>query len=189
MACIFNLFAKKKEPGLYKAAGCLFTDGVRVLAGYQPNKKSPFISGIGGSKKAGESYVETALRETMEELFGLTKYPSTMLDELKMIEPKNICQNFDYVNLIYSFEDLGKFLLVLSKYKKELKSTVYKSIPTTLSSLLLDRVFDKSSEISHIVLLPLVEHNPAMPFVDPLFLKDMALIKELYPKKRFILIM
>ena len=42
MACIFNLFAKKKEPGLYKAAGCLFTDGVRVLAGYQPNKKKSF---------------------------------------------------------------------------------------------------------------------------------------------------
>ena len=189
MACIFNIFSKKKDTEFHKGAGCLFTDGVRVLAGYQPNKKSPFISGIGGSKKAGESYVETALRETVEELFGLTKYPPTMIDELKMIEPKNVCKNSDYVNLVFTFKDLDLFLLVLSKYKNDLKSTLYKSVPTTLNSLLLDRVYDKAAEVSHLVLLPLVDHNPSTPFVDPLFLKDMTVIKELYPKKRFILIM
>jgi hypothetical protein len=189
MACILNIFArKKKDTDFYKGAGCLFTDGVRVLAGYQPNKKSPFISGIGGSKKAGETYFDTALRETMEELFGLTKYPVKMIDELKMIEPKNVYQNLDYVNLVYSFEDLDLFLLVLNKYKKDLKSTLYKTVPFTLNSLLLDRVYDKGAEISQLVLLPLVVHNPSTPFVDPLFLKDMSVIKELYPKKRFILI-
>jgi hypothetical protein len=167
----------------------VFTDGKRVLAGYQPNKEKPFVSGIGGSKKSGETYFETALRETMEELFGVSKYPDKLLDELKMIEPKNICQNSGYVNLIYSFDDLGLFLLVLDKHKTELESSVYKNIPKTMSSILLDRIYEKDAEISHVLLLPLVEHDPNNPFVDPLFLKDMAIIKELYPKKRFILIM
>jgi len=189
MACIINLFKKKKKEEFYSGAGCMFTDGTRVLAGYQPNKTRPFVSGIGGSKKAGENYVDTAIRETLEELFGITKISDKLLSELKMIEPRNVCHNSGYVNLIYSFEDLGLFQLLLWKNRKDLKSTVYKEIPFSISNLLLDRIYDKNAEISHLLLMPLIEHDPNTPFVDPLFLKDMAVIKELYPKKRFILIM
>jgi 8-oxo-dGTP pyrophosphatase MutT (NUDIX family) len=63
-----NFFTTKKvsRPG----AGCIFTDGNLILAGYQP--KGPYISGIGGSSFDGEEPIVTAMREVMEELLGIS---------------------------------------------------------------------------------------------------------------------
>ena len=52
----------------------MFTDGIRVLAGRQ--NKSGKIGGFGGKSHGGESRTETALRETIEELFGILDVPA-----------------------------------------------------------------------------------------------------------------
>ena len=156
------------------------------MAGYQPTKKRPFVSGLGGSKKPDEHFMDTAIRETIEELFDIYDHPKRMIDELKMIQPKNVYQNGTYINVIYSFIDLRTFLLIMSKYKTNVK--LYRNFPCTLHTLLNERLIQKASEVSHLILLPLVDHDPATPFVDPLFVKDMSAIKNLISPTTFIII-
>jgi hypothetical protein len=66
LTCLF-----KQTQFTCEAAGIVFTNGTHILAGYQPRKKNPHISGLGGSKQKDESYMQTAWRETLEELFEL----------------------------------------------------------------------------------------------------------------------
>lgn len=146
----------------YSAAGCFFTDGRLFLAGYQPNKKRPCISGIGGSKKKGELPQQTALRETLEELFHVKKVPKELVDRLQIL-PTKITQNGSYMMYIYTFKQLEEILgLCLAA---GIESPLYTSIPQTLSDLLLHRKHNKKAEISHLCLLPLVKHNSDYPFV------------------------
>ena len=54
-------------------AGIMFTDKNSVLAGYSSHKLA--ITGIGGKKKGDETAIQTAIRETVEELFELEEIP------------------------------------------------------------------------------------------------------------------
>ena len=156
----------------YKAAGVVFTDGQLILAGYQPLKATPFISGIGGSKDEGETYKETALREMVEELFE-TSVPPALLAELKKCashSPRKVLRSHSYVRLVYTFEDLVDMLAVM---KKHIKSPLYATFPLTLMELLFQRRDKGKSEISHLCLLPVVKHESGTPFVVPYFVKEM----------------
>jgi hypothetical protein len=60
----FDCLKKQKQKETkdeYTACGVVFTDGRHILAGYQPNKKNPCISGIGGMKEKGETHFDTAM--------------------------------------------------------------------------------------------------------------------------------
>ena len=155
----------------YKAAGVVFTDGHLILAGYQPLKATPFISGIGGSKEEGETYKETALREMVEELFETSVAPA-LLAELKKCtshSPRKVFQG-TYVRLVYTFEDLVDMLAVM---KKHIKSPLYATFPLTLMDLLFQRHVKGKSEISHLCLLPVVKHEAGAPLVVSYFVKEM----------------
>lgn len=162
----------------YKAAGCVFTDGGLILGGYQPYKMYPFISGIGGARENGEDHLETALRETVEELFNIREpdIPSNLISTLvEQFIPRTIIQNGSYVMLVYNFKDLDKFLAICKSYK--VVSPLYAKFPTTLDSLLFTRNGRKGDpEISQLAILPVVpDHDPDNPFVDPRFISDMAM--------------
>ena len=162
----------------YKAAGCVFTDGGLILGGYQPYKKQPFISGIGGAREGGENYLETALRETVEELFDIREsdIPSNLISALvEHFIPRKVIQNGSYVMLVYNFKDLDKFLGICKSYK--VVSPLYAKFPTTLDSLLFTRSSRKGSpEISQLAILPVVpDHDPENPVVDARFISDMAM--------------
>ena len=58
--------AAPEDESNFMGAGCIFTNGTHVLAGFQPNKKSPAISGFGGKRHGTETFTQTALRETLE---------------------------------------------------------------------------------------------------------------------------
>ena len=168
-----------KQPKLirhedFKGAGMLFTDGNLILAGYQPHKSKPSVSGIGGRKKKGEIYWETALRETLEELLELETFPKSLYTEIQTtIYPKKFKLRNGYANFHYSFDDLITILELLSKH--QLKSPLYESFPTTLTDLLFQRKHNdvKTAEISQLCLLPVVHHNLRTPFVDNYFVMDM----------------
>ena len=160
-----EFFQKKKvapEPAkytleTYKSAGTIFTDDMYILAGYQPNKKIPFISGIGGMKHKGETYLHTAIRETIEELLEIHTFPyKLMYDIISRIKPKNVVINTTYVIIIFTFDDLIHILQLVKKY--ELISPIYSTIPTNLIELLFERKSYKKSEISHLILLPAVKN-------------------------------
>lgn len=158
----------------YEAAGCAFTDGKLILAGYQPNKPQPFISGIGGMKEEGEGPLDTALRETLEELFEIQE-TSPYISELKAtLNPSKVIQNKTYILLAFTFEDLDAILRILKS--RGATSKMYSTFPETLFELLFDRKIleDEKHEISHLALLPLVRHEHQNPFVSSDFLEDMA---------------
>jgi hypothetical protein len=152
-------------------AGCLFTNGTHVLAGYQPNKHLPSINGIGGKPEEGEEPVVTALREFLEEVFGIYDCVKGIA-ELRMVEPTHVLEQKRYTTYIYTFTDLVKMLDIVSGLG--ISSPLYLEFPRTLSDLLFNRLPVKS-EISHLCLLPLLEHG-SHAFVEPYFLRDLAKI-------------
>jgi hypothetical protein len=161
----------------FKAAGCFFTDeGERyVLAGYQQTKTIPKLSGIGGAKLSGETPVQTALRETVEELFDIEKVPRCLLQELEVnVPPRRVVQNHSYQLVCYTFEDLELILMILAS--RGIKTTLYDTFPKTIHELLFQRKVRKEAEISHLALLPFVEHQGKNPLVCPLLLADMKLL-------------
>jgi hypothetical protein len=153
-------------------AGCVFTDGHHVLAGYQPNKRNPCITGIGGHKEQGEEYLQTAFRETVEELFDVKQVPPSLLQKLSkcMIPKKTIFQK-GYVILQFDFQDYRSFL----KYCKaaKIQSPLFQRLPTTLLDSIQQRRVVKTSEITHLCLLPVIKEFQGKQVIHPSFLQDM----------------
>lgn len=165
------------DPEGFKAAGVAFTNGVHVLAGYQPHKKHPSISGIGGSRERGENYMQTALRECVEELFEPSSIPKSLLTKLARIAPQKVIQTGSYINAIYTFDDLQTMLTLMKRLG--LRSPLYEIFPKTLMDLIMKRTPSptptptKTAEISHLALLPVVAQT-AETFMDPHFVADMS---------------
>ena len=166
----------QKDYENYKAAGCVFTDGKLILAGYQPKKDPPIISGIGGKRESDEYMEETAIRETIEELFETYTVPAGLVKKIEAeCVPDRVIQNGSYSILVYDFKDLLKFLRICKSYK--VVSPLYTKFPTTLEELLFERkTIEKIPEISLLALLPVVKHSPSHPFVDPYFVEDLHLL-------------
>lgn len=160
----------------FTGAGCIFCNSQYILAGYQPRKQKPCISGLGGKREGTEDVSFTALRETIEELFELQTVPPEWIESLlQTLKPFQLLPNGDYVSVVYSFEDLSTLLHYL--HEKGCKSELYEEFPTNLLSLLFNRkLLDYPAEISHLILLPLVNHSKENPFVASHFLKDIRLL-------------
>lgn len=158
----------------HMGAGCIFTDGKHILCGYQPHKKKPGITGIGGHKEGEETYLETAYRETIEELFHVTntQIPIGLIDKLvRTMAPKKIKMKKGYVMVTFDFTDLQQFLKLCKK--SGLRSPLYNKIPLTLLETIQQRGTDLKAEISVLCLLPIVYHDgKAKDFVNPYFIQD-----------------
>jgi hypothetical protein len=158
------------------AAGCVFTDGTHILAGYQPLKKRPYISGFGGKRKEGETVSTTAIREMLEEVFEFDEIPSALVCRIKEIPPAHILENGAYVLFVYSFRDLELILEFASSYR----SPLYAVMPRTLIDLVSLRLItpqrgiisQRYQEITHLALLPFVEGVA----LDSAFVSDITLI-------------
>lgn len=160
----------------FTGAGCLFFNEQFLLAGYQPRKQKPMLSGLGGKREGEEDMFTTALRETIEELFELPAVPSEWIDQIQRSIPhKGILKNGDYVSVLYSFDDLQSILNIL--HANSCRSDLYEDFPTTLLSLVFNRKqLNQRPELSHLTFLPLVFHAVDTPFVSAEFLKDMRLL-------------
>ena len=162
MECLRRLLQKRPNTNVneqdysqFTGAGCLFTDGVHVLAGYQPKKREPSISGLGGKRLPGETFKRTALRETLEELFDI-RVRGALLDILEMsMEPKSTMMNGKYVLLYYSFEDLEVILQYASSYCGN--TQLYDEWPETINDLIFNRRYTEGSEVAHLCLLPFAQ--------------------------------
>lgn len=160
----------------FTGAGCLFFNEQFLLAGYQPRKQRPVLSGLGGKKEGDEDVMTTALRETLEELFELSSVPPGWIEQIQTsVSHKGFLKNGDYVSVLYSFDQLQMILEILKTLGCE--SDLYEDFPTNLLSLVFNRKqMESPPEVSHLTFVPLVFHTTETPFVSPEFLKDMRLL-------------
>ena len=126
----------------------MFTDGIRVLAGYQ--SKTRKIGGFGGKSHPSESRTETALRETIEELFGVLDVPAELIARLPI--SRNTIEYAEYTCFVYNFDDLQTFIRRAGRYINS--SPLYAVFPTTVWELLQNRMFSDSAEVGELYLLP-----------------------------------
>jgi len=157
------LCRKDKSQQLYAGAGCLFTNGVHTLAGYQPHKCTPTISGFGGKKEPEETDpFQTAVRETLEELFGLDK---NVIKAIQFpLKPKRIIQNGSYHVYVFSFADLEQMLYTLQE--AGVTSPYYLYLPNTIADLIFHRRVDSDAEIGSLCLLPAESANISKEFLE-----------------------
>ena len=164
-------FTRPVLPSHFMGAGCIFHNKTHILAGYQPNKHNPVISGIGGKREQNETVYQTAFRETLEELLDYTENNAALLAELeKSLIPKNYIENNGYISLLYSFEDLVTLLNICFTFK--IRSPYYTLFPLDLVSLTFNRTPLPSAEISHLVILPLITIRNTINILDIDFIND-----------------
>ena len=157
----------------FEGAGCIFTDATMVLAGYQPKKGVKLISGFGGSRKGGENYFDTAMREVLEELLEI-KPSEQLLATLNLeFQPSRVIINGNYIVLQYSLNDIGTLLDIVARFYSH--SPIYSDMPFTLIELIFKRKYLKGMEVPNIVLLPLINDF----IIDPGFRKDIELVQNL----------
>ena len=177
---------RRKSKPEFRGAGCVFTNGDTILAGYQKKKGDIVISGLGGSREEGESYMDTALRETIEELFDVKEVPPKCIETLKkVLKPisvrgKEVEDWGMYITVVYTFEQLETLLKYVEKAR--IKSPLYDTFPKTVSDLLLERNGDKGSspaEIAYLTIIPSDSDYAKSP-IQPEFLDDMRAIHKKY---------
>jgi hypothetical protein len=152
------------------SAGCLFTDGRYILAGLQ-GMDTQFISGFGGKALEGETCADTSIRETLEELFHIQDIPADIIRTISIeCMPQRYLQNGEYTILVYRFEDLFDWGLILSK--SNVVSPLYDSIPLTVADLLFKRKQVEGTEIKCLCLLPFQKNL----VISSHFLEDISLL-------------
>jgi hypothetical protein len=151
----------------FKGAGCFFTDQRYILAGYQPHKKTPILSGIGGRQDPSESSHVAAIRETLEELLNIDGSKQLIYSILnQMGNPSRVLCRNGYTLYMYSFQQLE---VLLQAIPAETPSEYYTSLPKTVNELIWERKTTPDAEISHLCLLPYVKPLT----IDSDFLEDL----------------
>ena len=132
-------------------AGILFTNRTMVLSGYKSQKQC--ITGIGGKMHKGELACQTAVRETIEELFEFETIPDELLKTLvDVLVFDNVMAYRGYTTFVMDFFELDKIFREVSKF--EVKSKCYDIIPKNLTELIMSRNPTKEIELSHLALIP-----------------------------------
>jgi len=167
------------HPCNYTAAGVLFTDGEQVLAGLQMDSNdTKSLSGFGGAKEPGETYMDTSLRELVEEFFDSTDVPKKLIDTLKQkLKPYYIYQVDTYIIVVYTFKQLRSMLRIIAK--SGLQSRLYDTIPLEIYELVLYRHPITDCEILSITMIPLNIQYPYASIVNKDFQMDLKLYKKI----------
>jgi hypothetical protein len=167
------------HPFNYTAAGVLFTDGESVLAGLQADSNdTKSLSGFGGAKESGETYMDTSLRELVEEFFDSTAVPKKLIDTLKQkLKPYYIYQVDTYIIVVYTFKQLRTMLRIIAK--SGLQSRLYDTIPLEVYELILYRYPITDCEILNITMIPMNIQYPYASIINKDFQMDLKLYKKI----------
>lgn len=145
----------------------IFTDGSVVLCGWEPRKRRPGLYGIGGKAEDaadGRDYRLTAVRETIEELYGAT--PSARLVETVAAAlcgdaGRATMVDGDYLMIRCSFRDLQRLLGLVAAARPAVFSPLYPTrLPRSLEELLFARCSAVATEVAQLCLLPVAQQVP-----------------------------
>jgi hypothetical protein len=133
-------------------AGIVFKSETHVLMGFQPHKA--MISGIGGKSHDLEPLLHTALREAIEELFGVNPTHWLLLSLAEIYKNAGSVQNGGYTMFILPITELSRFMMYVEVSVGT--SPYYAQFPKTLDNLLFQRRTPADAEVTHLVMIPLV---------------------------------
>lgn len=157
----------------FSSAGILFQNMHQgtFLSGYHSKLKK--WSGFGGRRIGNETAWETAIREVVEEIFGIFLPPVSLNTLQQALSPMEFFQTEDYVCFVLPIDYVFKLaeLLDLIEYKSPFYGRDY---PRTVTDLLEKRKIDpnKYVEISELAFVKPNFHGP----IDIHFLNDMKTI-------------
>jgi hypothetical protein len=130
-------------------AGILFLDGQSksVLAGFHP--KLNRLSGFGGKQRGEERPEQTAVREVVEELFGIFTLSEEHIDMFagQLRASKLYSEYTLFIEPIETVFELSTFLS-----KNGYFSPFYSQLPLSVSHLIGHRILSKTSEVSDVSL-------------------------------------
>jgi len=142
---ILNMISKEM-------AGILFVDGQSrsVLAGFHP--KLNRLSGFGGKRKDEETAEQTAVREVVEELFGVfAMTPEHVTEFSKDLGIPHVYK--EYSVFVEPIETVFKLSVFLSK--NGYFSPFYNNLPLSVSELIYHRILSKTTEVTEVSLFAL----------------------------------
>ena len=133
---------------VFFGAGVLFIseDEQSVLTGFHP--KLNRWSGFGGKSQENEKPLQTAVREVIEEIFGIFSLSNECFTEISTCVTDHPQNEGGYIVFIEPISTLFKMAEVLRK--KNYKSEYYLEIPSTTSELFNTRYFSIEMEISRL---------------------------------------
>lgn len=154
----------------FSSAGILFEDSgdeaIRYLSGWNPSLNA--WSGFGGKRRDSETAWQTALREVIEELFGLRVKKDVLHSLYEKITPMEFFQNGTYVCFVCPLRIVFEIASHLEGFGY--KSPFYIKFPITLYELLESRNYE-SVERVEITDLTLV--SPKTERLDPYYKSDL----------------
>ena len=150
-----------------RAAGCLFlNNNSEVLMGF--STKYNWFSGFGGKKEEHESSQETALREVIEEFFGIEPSKNLVRQCVDLFIHRPFLQRDEYAFLVLAFDD---YRLIAGLVKKESPTVpYYDTFPESMFHLVIDRKLKLDQEISTLRILK--EGHTMLEDIDGEFLLD-----------------
>jgi hypothetical protein len=156
----------------YVFAGITFTDGKNVLCyncninspSYRINRlggdSAPCIAGFSGGRHTGDrDWVDTAWRETIQDLWGIMDVPRNILNQLRTeITHQRVVEHTGSVIIILDLKVLLRVCQIMQR--NAIKSPVYAAYPRGLEDLLLTRdpapaVTFRGHHITHLCIIPL----------------------------------
>lgn len=186
----YELYASYNE---YYGAGLHFIDETSgtIIAGAQPHKKTPCISGFGGKAEPSDgSCVITAYRETIEELCGVSvdeEFIRALINDLGLV-PLGYEMTDGYVYYILSQRDMVSIIgYVWMRRRSFIRYYVGPYAPQSVEEVVRCRVWSsEEDEVCQLYVLHLTEGQSqvqdCLP-LDPLFIKDMEHIHAWWSRK------
>jgi NUDIX domain len=150
-----------------RAAGTLFLNKKNeVLTGYSTKYK--WFSGFGGKKEENENSWETAMRETIEEFYGIEPSQNLIHDCAALFKHRPFLQRDEYAFLVLSFDDYRRIAALV--IKESPKVPYYETFPESMFHLIIDRKLTADQEIGTLRILK--EEHTTMEDIDAEFLLD-----------------
>lgn len=177
----------------YYGAGLHFIDEAdgSIVAGAQPHKKTPCISGFGGKAEASDgSSVITAYRETIEELCGVSvdeDFIRGLVNDLGLV-PLGYEMADGYVYYLLSQRDMVSIIgYVWMRRRSFIRYYVGPYAPQSVEEVVRCRVWSsEEDEVCQLYVLHLTDGQDqgqdGLP-LDPLFVKDMIHIHAWWVRK------
>ncbi len=154
----------------FSSAGILFEDSgddaARYLSGWNPKLNA--WSGFGGKRRGDETAWQTALREVIEELYGLRVKKDVLHNLYEKITPMEFFQNGTYVCFVCPLRVVFEIAVYLEGFGY--KSPFYINFPITVYELLESRNYEL---VDRVEITDLTLVHEATESLDPHYKSDL----------------